>query len=104
MALRKLTPEEEEKISSGIKDGSVSQVHLGTYQSVFRPRGAMMKNSLGQYMLEKLNSTFESWTDPKYGDNPHTAELLKTMHKNMMEEVELAWGEFLTSNFLNKVL
>lgn len=104
MALRKLTPEEEEKLSSGIKDGSVSQIHLGSYQFVFIPRGPMMKNSLGEYMLDKLNSIFESWTDPKYGDNPPVAELLETMHKNMMGEVELAWAEFLASKLVNKVL
>lgn len=104
MALRKMTPEEEENLFDGIKNGTVSQVHLGSYKFVFAPRGSMKKNSLGEYMLDKLNSAFESWTDPKYSDNPHTAELLETMHKNMMEEVELAWGEFLASNFLNKVL
>jgi len=104
MALRKLTPEEEENLFDGIKNGTVSQVHLGSYKFVFAPRGSMRKNSLGEYMLDKLNSAFESWTDPKYGDNPPVAELLETMHQNMMHEVELAWAEFLASKLVNKVL
>jgi hypothetical protein len=55
----------------------------------------MEKESIGVYILERLLAAYESWTDPKYGDNPDEAFLLKLLQQNMKEEVDGAWREFI---------
>jgi len=79
--------------SKDIPKGAV-QVHMYDFSDVFRPRGHMKKESVGQYLLEKLESAYESWTNPKYGDNPDSTELLNTLHENLKEEMEGAWKKF----------
>ncbi len=71
------------------------QLHLYNSYHVLRPRGPMEKESLGAYILERLLSTYESWTNPKYGDNPDKALLLKLLQQNMKEEVDGAFREFI---------
>lgn len=77
-----------------IPKGAV-QIHLYDVKNVLRPRGHMQKESIGVYLLDRLEGSFESWTDPKYGDNPTEEELLKLLHKNLMEEVNGAYQEFI---------
>ena len=77
-----------------IPEGAV-QVHLYEYRNVLRPRGHMEKESIGLYILDKLIGSYESWTNPKYGDNPDEAELLKLLQTNMQEEVDGAFREFI---------
>ena len=55
----------------------------------------MKKNSLGDYLLDKLQGEYEYWTDPKYADNPEVEELVSTMFNNMMGEVLAAWETFI---------
>jgi hypothetical protein len=71
------------------------QLHLYDVCHVLRPRGHMEKESLGAYILEKLLNTYESWTNPKYGDNPDKSTLLKLLQQNMKDEVDGAWREFI---------
>jgi len=78
------------------------RVHLINYESIFRPRGSMKKNSLGEYILDKLEGTYEYWTDEEYGDNPPVKDLLETMEKNLWAEVSSAWNEFMKKHILSK--
>lgn len=71
------------------------QIHLYEVRNVLRPRGHMEKESIGVYILDRLMDGYESWTDPKYGDNPDASELLKLLQKNMWEEVDGAFREFI---------
>lgn len=64
------------------------------YTNVLHPRGTMKKESVGEYILEKLESNFELFTDEKYCDNPSVTDLLEKMHENLIEEVANAWTTF----------
>jgi hypothetical protein len=55
----------------------------------------MKKESLHEYLLEKLVSYFESWVDPKYGDNPEILELVNQLHSNMLAQADSAWNSFI---------
>lgn len=70
------------------------RVHLYPYQNVLRPRGSTEKESLGLDIYKRLLSTYEHWTDPKYGDNPKRAELVKQLKTNLNDEVQAAWNQF----------
>lgn len=71
------------------------QLHLYNSRNVLRPRGHMEKESIGLHIMERLLSTYESWTNPKYEDNPDEAALIKLLHQNMKDEVDGAWREFI---------
>ena len=71
------------------------RIHLYDSSNVLRPRGHMKKESLGEYLLERLHSVHESWTNPEYGDNPSETDLLKLLQQNMKEEVDGAWKKFI---------
>jgi len=71
------------------------QIHLYEFSNVLRPRGHMKKESIGVDILDRLMGAYESWTDKKYGDNPDTTTLLKLLRRNMEEEMEGAWKEFI---------
>ncbi len=71
------------------------RMHLYDSKDVLMPRGSMKKESIGPYLLERLTSSFESWTDDKYGDNPTVPDLIKYLHSNFMGEVEQAWLGFM---------
>lgn len=79
---------------SEIPKGAV-QIHLYDARDVLMPRGSMKKESIGPYLLERLKSSFEDWTDVKYGDNPSVSDLIKYLHTNLMGEVEQAWLQFI---------
>lgn len=78
-------------------------IHLYEFSNVLRPRGHMEKESIGIYILERLISSYESWTDPKYGDNPDTTTLIKLLQDNMKEEMDGAWREFIKRINTNKM-
>jgi len=71
------------------------KVHLYDVENVLRPRGHMKKESIAEYIIERLTSSFESWTDKECGDNPEVVDLLRLLKKNLKEEVDGAWEEFL---------
>ena len=74
------------------------QLHLYNPKNVLMPRGSRKKESIHQYLLEKLQGGYESWTDPKYGDNPDRAEVIETLYKNLINETMNAWEDFLKGN------
>jgi len=82
------------KFVKEIPQGAVL-IHMYEFRDVLRPRGHMEKESIGVYMLDKLLSTYKSWTNPKYGDNPDEAILLKLLQINMKEEMDGAFREFI---------
>ena len=77
-----------------IPEGAV-RVHLYKVENVLRPRGPMEKESIGQYIKDKLQGAYESWTDPEYGDRIDPVLLLHLLHNNLMEEVNAAFGQML---------
>lgn len=91
MEMMKLTRDELEEL---IKMGRVSQVHLADYRTVLCHRGSMKKNSMGEYILRRLKDEWESWTDPKYSDNPEKSDLYRVLRKNLILEVNSALSEF----------
>lgn len=70
------------------------QVHLYNVDWVLKPRGPMQKESLSLYIYEKLKEIYESWTDPKHGDNPDPKILIEILKKNLIEETTIAWDDF----------
>ena len=83
------------KEKNSIPDGAI-RIHLYSYRNVLRPRGSMEKESLGLVIYERLTSTYEDWSDQKYGDNPRPDELLRQLRKNLLSEVEAAWDKFIS--------
>ncbi|RLI63339.1 MAG: hypothetical protein DRO67_05870 [Candidatus Asgardarchaeum californiense] len=59
----------------------------------------MEKESIAPYLLERLQSSYESWSDPQFGDNPDSYELLLLLHTNLKGEVEKVWKAFIEANF-----
>ena len=74
---------------------NVVQIHLYSFENVLRPRGSMKKESLGLEIFEKLKEAYDSWTNPKYGDNPSIDFLIDKLRANLDEEVEAGWKKFL---------
>jgi len=80
------------------KSNILTQVHLYDFRNILMPRGTMQKESLSLYISEKLQSAFDSWTDPKYGDSLPKDVVLQKMYKNLLTQVIDAWDEFITKN------
>jgi len=78
-----------------IASGRAKLVHLYDVENVLRPRGQMQKESIGIYILERLLSYYESWTDERHGDNPKQTDLIRLLQKNLKEETDAAFKEFL---------
>jgi len=77
-----------------IPEGAV-QVHMYNPKGMLKPRGSMIKESIGLKICEELISYYESWTNSKYGDNPTQAEVLEILKKNLDDEVAASWKTFL---------
>ena len=77
-----------------LPDGAV-QVHLYNVNNMLRPRGSLEKESLSADIKDKLEWLFQTWTNPTYGDSIEEMDALKLIHKNLMEEVNIAFGTFL---------
>ena len=56
-----------EKVAN-IPPGAV-RVHFGSVETALFPRGPMMKNSVGELLLERLRASREHWTSESYGDS-----------------------------------
>jgi len=74
------------------------RIHLYNASNVLMPRGSMEKESIGQYLKERLESAYQSWTDENYGDNPTEDMLLQYLQRNLMNEASSAWHEFFIEN------
>lgn len=70
------------------------RVHMYNARDMLRPRGTMEKESLGEYVKDRLHGAFESWTDPKYGDTIEPGLAMCVLHQNMMEEINAAFNQF----------
>lgn len=77
-------------------EGAV-KLHLYKVENILHPRGSMKKESLGELILERLKSAYESWTDPKYGDAPTKEQLLSQLWVNLEAECNAAWASFRSS-------
>jgi hypothetical protein len=82
---------------SNLKTNKDVQVHLYNVKDVLRPRGSMEKESLGEYLTEKYEYLYETWTDPKFGDSVSKEEILVRLYQNAIEEVNVSFGLFLKS-------
>ena len=71
------------------------RIHLYNFDNLLRPRGTMQKESIGLSLYEKFMSTYEYWTDPKYGDRKPPEEVVQKIRQNVMEELEQAFIKFL---------
>ena len=82
------------KVVDEIPAGAV-ELHLYDSENVLMPRGSRKKESIHNYLLEKLRDGYESWTDPKYGDNPDRGILINVLYNNLINETMNAWEDFL---------
>ena len=97
-----LTTEElQKKIKNGEK---FEQIHLTSSETIFKPRGSMQKNSIGEYMYRRLIENFEYWTDPKYADNPPVDTLMDTICTNFREECVAALAKFFETEDVRRAL
>jgi len=71
------------------------RVHLTRNENVLRGRGPLRKESLSLTIFEWMESAYEHWTDPKYGDNPSPNITRKRLIDNARSETELAIAEFI---------
>jgi len=72
------------------------QLHLYSFENILRPRGGLaQKESLSLYILEKLKSCYESWTNPKYIDSKPEEEVVAQLKENLEQEVNIAFVLFL---------
>jgi hypothetical protein len=71
------------------------QLHLYDWKNVLMPRGSRQMESIYENIHPRLIGTYESFTDPKYGDNPDKQQLLEQMYLNLMGETYKAWQDFL---------
>lgn len=92
MKIVEMRPEELQK---AIDEGRAQRIHLYNCENILMPRGSMKKESIGLYILERLKGNYEYWTDSKYGDNPPKEEVVEILHRNLMNEVNNAWEEFI---------
>jgi len=84
-------------------EGAV-EIHLYDIENILKPRGGeMQKESLSAYVADKLDGLFESWTNPKYGDSVDKQELSKILWRNLNEEVNLAWKNFMKKHMIKKI-
>lgn len=70
------------------------KVHLYDVTDVLKPRGSMKKESIGAYLLQRLEDAHESWTDKSYGDIPTEDELRVLLVNNLNSEVTSALDTF----------
>ena len=94
MKFRRMTAEEEIIMLAKIKAGQAKEVHLFGPDNLLMPRGSMEKDSIGLDILDRLSSSYEHWTYPKYADNPEKAEILEILYRNLMNETCNAWEAF----------
>lgn len=88
MNVRVLKP--GEPIPEGAK-----RIHLYRFENMLRPRGGVaQKESLSLIIAEQLQTYFESWTDPEYGDSRPRGEVLAGLEQVLKEEVSVAWAVF----------
>lgn len=82
-----------DKIPEGLE--GMKQLHLYRPEGMLKPRGAMLKESIGMKICEELISYYESWTNEKYADNPEQKEVIAILKKNLDDEVAASWKTFL---------
>lgn len=71
------------------------RIHLYPFRNVLNPRGGRLsKESLGLAIFERLEATWEHWTDPKYSDNPTPKELFRQMIAASTRELGDALDDF----------
>ena len=80
------------------------QMHLYDWKNVMMPRGSRQKESVYEGIFPRLVDVFESFTDPKYGDNPNPFELLRVMKLNLSNEIQNAWTDFVNQPIVAKAL
>lgn len=80
------------------------RIHLYGAQNMLKSKGTMQKESLSLKIFERLQATFESWTDHKYGDSLPPKEVLKRLKFNLNNQVASAWSEFRYSKEVLSVL
>jgi len=76
--------------------GEFKELHIYPFRDILRPRGGIaQKESLSLYILERLKSCYESWTNPKYADSKPEEEVITRLRENLEQEVNLAYDLFL---------
>lgn len=81
------------KLVDQLPPGAV-QVHLGSIETHYKPRGSLQKNSLSEELLERLMSDQQFWTDPKYGDSLEPTAAAEKLVEGLRAEVEIAIETF----------
>lgn len=71
------------------------RIHMGNIESTFCPRGTLEKESMSEYLLERLESLLDYWTRPEYADSLPRPEAVSALVKGLRDEVDVAIAEFL---------
>jgi hypothetical protein len=70
------------------------RIHLTRNENVLRGRGPVEKESLSLAIFERMQSCYEHWTNPIYGDNPSPNITRQRLIDNARAEVEVAIAKF----------
>jgi len=73
------------------------QVHFGSIETTWKPRGSLEKNSLSLDLLNRLRSKLDCWTSEEYGDSLEWEDAAAKLVESLREEVEAAIEEFVES-------
>ena len=69
-------------------------VHFGSVETALFPRGPMMKNSVGELLLERLRANRDHWTSGSYSDSVSQEEATEKLVRALREEVERVISDF----------
>jgi len=72
----------------------VVRVHFGSVDTALFPRGPMMKNSIGELLLERLRASRDHWTSESYGDSVGHEEATESLVRQLRAEVERVISDF----------
>ena len=64
------------------------KVHFGTVDTALFPRGSMQKESVGEYLLDRLRDLRHQWTNKSYGDSVSREDATKALAEALCAEVQ----------------
>ncbi len=81
-----------------------NQTRRCSFNDMLKPRGSVEKESIEDYLYCRLMDCFESWTDPKHGDNPPVNTLMELLCTNLRDETTNALEKFFNNEHVRSAL